>query len=110
MKIIENPNAIEAVNALYGSSSYHTADSNGKVKWKDGHETTEEEKTAIDAKVLELQAEFDSQEYARNRKSEYDALNQFELISDDDINGTTTHKDAIVAVKTKWPKDNTGPV
>ena len=40
---------------------------------------------------------------------EYDALNQFELISDDDANGTTTHKDAIAAIKTKWPKDNSGP-
>ena len=50
------------------------------------------------------QAEFDAQEYARNRKAEYDALNQFELISDDEANGTTTHKDAIAAIKTKYPK------
>ena len=53
---------------------------------------------------------YTAQEYARNRKEEYDALNQFELISDDDANGTTTHKDAITAIKTKWPKDNSGPV
>ena len=58
----------------------------------------------------ELQAEYDSQAYARNRKAEYDALNQLELMSDDSINGTTTHKDAIVAIKAKWPKDNSGPV
>ena len=56
-----------------------------------------------------LEAEWTAQEYARNRKDEYDALNQFELISDDDVNGTTTHKDAIAAIKTKWPKDNSGP-
>ena len=54
--------------------------------------------------------EYVVQEYARNRKEEYDALNQFELISDDDANGTTTHKDAIAAIKTKWPKDNSGPI
>ena len=42
--------------------------------------------------------------------AEYDALNQLELMSDDSINGTTTHKDAIVAIKAKWPKDNSGPV
>ena len=58
----------------------------------------------VKTKIDELQAEWDAQEYARNRKAEYDALNQFELISDDAINGTTTHKDAIVAVKTKYPK------
>ena len=57
-------------------------------------------KTALDT----LQAEYDAQEYARNRKAEYDALNQFELISDDDVNGTTTHKDAIAAIKAKYPK------
>ena len=42
--------------------------------------------------------------YSDMRKSEYDELNQFELISDDSINGTTTHKDAILAIKDKWPK------
>ena len=36
--------------------------------------------------------------------SEEQALNQFELISDDSINGTTTHKDAIVAIKSEFPK------
>ena len=66
--------------------------------------------TEIDKKVIELKAEYDAQEYARNRKAEYDALNQLELMSDDSINGTTTHKDAIVAIKAKWPKDNSGPV
>ena len=64
----------------------------------------------VSAKIVELEAEYDSQEYARNRKDEYDALNQLELMSDDSINGTTTHKDAIVAIKAKWPKDNSGPV
>ena len=63
----------------------------------------------IDTKLKELLAEYDAQEYARKRKVEYDALNQFELISDDDANGTTSHKDAIAAIKTKWPKDNSGP-
>ena len=47
---------------------------------------------------------YTNQEYARKRKAKYDALNQFELISDDAINGTTTHKDAIVAIKSEFPK------
>ena len=64
----------------------------------------------MNAKVAELRIEYDAQEYARNRKAEYNALNQLELISDDDVNGTTTHKDAIAAIKAKWPKDNSGPV
>ena len=54
--------------------------------------------------TAEINAEVDRLEYSRKRKEEYDALNQFELISDDAINGTTTHKDAIEAIKTKYPK------
>lgn len=42
--------------------------------------------------------------YKSKRKKEYLKLNQFELISDDEINGTSTHKDAIIAIKTKYPK------
>jgi hypothetical protein len=56
------------------------------------------------AGIAALQADWDSKEYARKRKAKYDALNQFELISDDAINGTTTHKDAIVAIKSEFPK------
>ena len=71
---------------------------------------TEPTEKEIDDKVAELVAAWEAKEYARKRELEYSALNQFELISDDDANGTTTHKDAIAAIKTKWPKDNSGPV
>ena len=74
-----------------------------ELEWFD--EKQAEPTTAeIDAEVIRLEAEWTAQEYARNRKEEYDALNQFELISDDTINGTTTHKDAIEAIKAKYPK------
>ena len=56
------------------------------------------------AGVAAMQTDWDSKEYARKRKAKYDALNQFELISDDAINGTTTHKDAILAIKSEFPK------
>ncbi len=65
---------------------------------------------SIDAEVKRLQDEYDSQEYARNRKAEYDALNQLEMQFDDKKNSTTTWDDAIDAIKAKWPKDNSGPV
>ena len=74
------------------------------LTWMDEVQT-EPTEAEIDAEVIRLQAEYDSQEYARNRKAEYDQLNQFELISDDSINGTTTHKDAILAIKDKYPKE-----
>jgi hypothetical protein len=33
-----------------------------------------------------------------------------DMIYKDNKNSTTTHADAVEAVKTKWPKDNSGPV
>ena len=66
--------------------------------------------SAIDTKLTELIAEYNAQEYSRNRKAEYDALNQLEMQFDDKEDGTTTWEDAIKAIKAKWPKDNSGPV
>ena len=77
--------------------------------YDENHDLVELDEEKVEAETERLLAEYDAQEYARNRMKEYDALNQFELISDDDANGTTTHKDAIAAIKTKWPKDNSGP-
>ena len=66
---------------------------------------------AIDAKIIELVAEYDAQEYARNRASDYPSNgDQWDMIYKDNKNSTTTHATAVEAVKTKWPKDNSGPV
>tara|TARA_R110000751_G_scaffold280178_2_gene382663 strand:- start:289 stop:639 length:351 start_codon:yes stop_codon:yes gene_type:complete len=43
---------------------------------------------------------FTALDYSRKRKTAYDKLNQFELISD----GGTIHKDAIAVIKKKYPK------
>jgi hypothetical protein len=80
-----------------------------QLEWLDT-DTTKPTKSEIDAEIIRLQAVEDTQLYARNRKEEYDALNQFELISDDAAGSTTTHVDAIAAIKTKWPKNNKGPI
>ena len=100
------PEKFQAVLALVGGQLTRIAD--GTFVYHDGQ--TPPSESAINTKLAELTAEWDAQEYARNRKEDYDSLNQFELISDDSINSTTTHKDAITAIKTKWPKDNSGPV
>jgi len=65
----------------------------------------------IATEVARLQAQYDTQEYARNRALEYPSNgDQWDMIYKDNLNSTTTHKDAVEAVKTKWPKNNTGPV
>ena len=72
-----------------------------QITW---HDTAVISKSDIQAKQAELKAEYDALAYSRSRKKEYDLLNQFELISDDSINGTTTQKDAILAIKAKYHK------
>ena len=94
----------EAIIAINPSAKVMVSghpDGTTDIIWED---TPEISKADIDAKVVSMQAEYDAQEYARNRRTEYDALNQFELISDDTINSTSTHKDAIEAIKAKYPK------
>ena len=74
-----------------------------ELEWLDDVQT-EPTQAEIDAEVIRLQAEYDSQEYARNRKAEYDQLNQFEMQFDDDRDGTTTWVDTINEIKGRHPK------
>ena len=62
------------------------------------------DQSAITTEFDRLTAVYNAQAYARARKAKYDALNQLELISDDSANNTTTHVDAIAAIKLKYPK------
>jgi len=94
-------NKSDAILSLQPNAEFVVSDS--ELRWLNdsvAQPTTSE----IDAEVIRLQAAYDAQDYERKRKVKYDALNQFELISDDAINGTTTHKDAIVAIKSEFPK------
>ena len=74
-----------------------------ELEWLDSEQT---EPTALELsnEVTRLQAEYDSQEYARNRKKEYDQLNQFEMQFNDDRDGTTTWVDKINEIKARYPK------
>ena len=74
-----------------------------ELEWIDAVQA-EPTQSEIDAEVIRLQAEYDSQEYARNRKKEYDQLNQFEMQFDDDRDSTTTWVDKINEIKGRHPK------
>ena len=96
------PKACESFNFLYWrivNDVIDLSDTDGSVTEKQ-----------IKDKAAELLADWESQAYARNRRAEYDALNQLEMQFDDKKNSTTTWDDAIDAIKAKWPKDNSGPV
>jgi hypothetical protein len=66
-------------------------------------------KSEIEAEIVLVEAEYDAQEYARNRQAEYpDWGTQLNKIYDDGIDKWKT--EMVDPVKVKWPKDNSGPV
>ena len=75
------------------------------TEWNNGATPTDAE---IITEVARLDAEFDAQEYARRRKDAYpnwgDQLNK---IYDDGVDKWKT--EMVDPIKTKWPKDNSGP-
>ena len=74
--------------------------------WGDKNERPAPTKSEIDAEVKRLQAEYDAQEYARKRAEAYPSVgDQLDMIYKDMKNSTTTHAEAVEAVKTKFPKE-----
>ena len=67
--------------------------------------------SAINAEKARLDTEWEAKAYSEKRQAEYPDLgDQLDMIYKDMKNSTTTHADAVEAVKTKWPKNNSGPV
>ena len=91
----------EALHSLKPKAEWVLRDD--ELEWHDT-EQTEPTQSEIDAEVTRLQAVYDSQAYARNRKAEYDQLNQFEMQFDDDRDSTTTWVDKINEIKGRHPK------
>ena len=93
---------VTAIKTLRPNSSFSVE---GEIiNWGDTNnaQPTQQE---IEAKLTELQAEYDAQEYARNRSSEYPTWQeQMDMQYHDAKNGTNTWQEAIEAVKTKYPK------
>jgi len=88
-----------AAHSLVGGAISRQAD--GSMHYHDGQ--TPPSDSAIDTEVKRLQAEWDAQEYARNRQAEYpDWGTQLEKIADDGIDAWKT--DMLEPVKAKYPK------
>ena len=67
-------------------------------------ETTPIPKADIEAKVIELQADYDAKQYQRDRV--YPSIgDQLDMQYKDLLNGTTTWKDAVAKVKSDNPKN-----
>jgi len=72
-----------------------------EIEWHNG--TTPISKADIEAKMVELQAEYDANQYQRDRV--YPSIQeQLDMQYWDNVNGTTNWKDAIAKVKADNPK------
>tara|TARA_R110002072_G_scaffold1729_1_gene14333 strand:- start:20 stop:316 length:297 start_codon:yes stop_codon:yes gene_type:complete len=91
MKI--NPNAEVTVDG----------DDINSITWDNG--TTPIPKADIEAKMVEVQAEYDAKQYQRDRATAYPTIQeQLDMQYWDNVNGTTNWEDAIAKVKTDNPK------
>jgi len=74
------------------------------IQWHNG--TTPIPKADIEAKMVELQAEYDANQYQRDRAIAYPSIqDQLDMQYWDKVNGTTNWEDAIAKVKSDNPKD-----
>ena len=86
-----NPNAEVSVN----EENYET------IQWHNG--TTPISKSDIEAKIVELQAEYDANQYQRNRAKEYPSI--VDQLDDIYHNGIDGWKATIKVTKDKYPKE-----
>ena len=74
-----------------------------EITWLNG--TTPISKADIEAKMVELQAEYDANQYQRDRATAYPTIqDQLDMQYWDNVNGTTNWEDAIAKVKADNPK------
>jgi hypothetical protein len=74
------------------------------IQWHNG--TTPIPKADIEAKMVEVQAEYDANQYQRDRATAYPSIqDQLDMQYWDKVNGTTNWEDAIAKVKSDNPKD-----
>jgi hypothetical protein len=72
-----------------------------EIEWHQG--TTPISKADIEAKMVEVQADYDAKQYQRDRV--YPSIQeQLDMQYWDSVNGTTTWKDAVAKVKADNPK------
>ena len=88
-----NPNAEVSING----------EDLDQITWLNG--TTPISKADIEAKMVELQTEYDNNKYQRDRALAYPSIqDQLDMQYWDKVNSTTTWQDAIAKVKSDNPK------
>ena len=91
-----NPNAKVSVNG----------DDINQITWHEG--TTPIPVADIEAKMVELQAEYDNKQYQRDRAKAYPSLEeQMDMQYWDKVNGTNNWETKIAEIKAQFPKPTT---
>ena len=95
-------NIHKAIKAINSSAEFTCQDENiDTIKWLNG--TTPIAKVDIEAKMAELQTEYDNNKYQRDRAAEYPSIK--DQLDDIYHNGIDGWKTTIKAVKDKYPKE-----
>ena len=95
-------NIHKAIKAINSSAEFTCQDENiDTIKWLNG--TTPIAKADIEAKMAELQTEYDNNKYQRERAAEYPSIK--DQLDDIYHNGVDGWKTTIKAVKDKYPKE-----
>ena len=95
-------NAIKSINSNADVAVRGTNLQDYEIEWRNG--TTPISKADIEAKMVELQADYDAKQYQRDRV--YPSIgDQLDMQYKDLLNGTTTWKDAVAKVKSDNPKN-----
>lgn len=95
----------DAISLLAPNSSWSLIeDDYDNIIWY-STDITKPSKSAVLAKVAELELQYSNEEYQRLREKEYPSLvDQLDMQYWDKINGTNTWEQAIQTVKDKYPK------
>jgi len=103
MEIIQQEKIREAITKINPDARVIILTDKRGVQTIDWLDTTPIPQSEIDAKLVELQAEYDNQEYARKRRGEYpNWQEQLNKIYDDGIEAWKA--EMIDPIKAKYPK------
>ena len=96
---------IVAIKSLAPGASFGIYDNDlAKIDWQD-ESISQPSDADIETELVRLQAEYDAQEYARNRQTEYPTIEEcVHAILDNDNNELDTLQAKRAEIKLKYPK------
>ena len=99
-----NDTVIKAIQKINPTAEVSVSEDNiNKIIWLNG--TTPIAKADIEAKIVEVQADYDAKQYQRDREVQYPSLKEFvEAYTEKEINGNDTKW---IEYKTKYNKVRT---